>query len=86
MATRKMRLCFEISKLARNEDGSPAPCGMELSFDVGADHEIEYTELAKSIDIEKLLELAFLNGVVDAEDVVIISPSEYDERYGEGKE
>lgn len=82
----ELRICFEVNGLAADEDGNPCPAGMQISFGK-TDKEVNYTELIKDISIPAFA--AYLNDLgltksIRPEDVRIISPEEYDEKYGEG--
>lgn len=77
----KIRICFEVLGLAFNEDGTPSPAGLQL--DLGeSEKEISYDQLSKDIDISGVLSLFGLDDMIRPEDVRIIPPEEYDERYG----
>ena len=68
-----------------DENGNPAAVG--LCVDLGeVEKDIKYEELAASINKERLLELACLEGIVKPEDVEIITPEEYGKEYGADEE
>lgn len=75
----EVRLCFEVAGMARDEDGNPCPAGLQLAIEL--EHEIEYEKLVKDINIPGVLATACLDSVVKPEDVRVISPAEYDEKY-----
>ena len=77
----RLRVCFEIDGIAEDEFGEPCPAGLQLDFGE-ATKDISYDELTKNIKIPRLLELACL-GHIPTSDVRIITPEEYDEKYGE---
>lgn len=80
----EVRICFLVNP-KNPEEAALEPCG--LSMTVGqSEQPIPYDELTKSIgeaEIRKLLEYAGLSEIVSAEDVRIITPEEYDARFGE---
>ena len=76
-----LRICFEIQGLAADKEGNPCPAGIEMTI-VGAKEEIEYSELAKNVNISGVLLYAGLSGIVKPEDVRIIAPEEYDRLCG----
>ena len=78
----ELRVCFEINGFAEDENGNPCPAGLQMNIG-NANKEIEYEKLTENIDIEKVIEYAGLSGIVKPEDVRIITPEEYDERFGD---
>lgn len=77
----RLRVCFEVDGIAEDEHGKPCPAGLQI--DLGETSiAVPYDELAESIDIPGLLELAGL-AFISVSDVRIITPEEYDEKYGE---
>lgn len=76
----ELRVCFEINGFAEDENGNPCPAGLQMNIG-NANKEIEYEKLTANIDIEKVIEYAGLSGIVKPEDVRIITPEEYDERF-----
>lgn len=78
---KEVRICLEVCGIAENENGMPCPAGLQIS--VGeTEKEIDYAEMVKDIDIPRILKMTFLEGHVKPEDVKVITPEEYDERYG----
>lgn len=77
----ELRVCFEVNGLAVDENGTPCPAGMQLSFGE-TEKQIDYAKLTENISIPELLKLAALDTFVKIEDVRIITPEEYDEQYG----
>lgn len=73
----KVRCCFEIAGMAQDVNGNPAPAGMQIVLGESP-KEWPYEELMKDPPTDALARL--LN--VKPEDVTIITPEEYDERYG----
>ena len=78
----KLRVCFEVNGFAEDENGNPCPAGLQMTIG-DAKKEVEYGELTRNIDIEKVIDYAGLSGIVKPEDVRIITPEEYDERFGD---
>ena len=78
----ELRICFEVHGLAVDENGLPCPAGMQISFGQ-TEKEINYKDLVESISIPGVLHFAALESTVKPEDVKIITPEEYDERYGD---
>lgn len=74
------RICFEIQGIAHDENGAPAPTG--LCITVAFPLQIPYEKLAECVNIPGVLKMSCLDGIVSPEDVRIITPEEYDERYG----
>lgn len=81
----KLRVCFEIGGLAEDERGNPAPAGLAVTLGETNEH-VDYQELVQNIDIAGVLKLVCLNDIVRPEDVKIITPEEYDEKYGDRDE
>ena len=78
----KVRICLEINGVAEDDQGNPCPAGLQITLGE-TDEEIPYEELTKDLDISKLLAGAGLSSFAKPEDVTIITPEEYDERYGD---
>lgn len=79
----ELRICFEVSI---TDNGEPCTFGMQLSLGETS-KAVEYEELAKAVDIDKLISVACLDTLgVKKEDVRIITPEEYDVLYGEDGE
>lgn len=76
----KVRVCFEIAGMAEDDQGHPAPAGMEVCMGESL-KEYPYEKLTKGIDYDAIANLLH----VDRKDITVITPEEYDERYG-GKE
>ena len=76
-----VRICFELS--SRDENGN-IDSTFGLAMAIGeSEKEIDYQKLTASINKEGVLRTACLDSIVKAEDVKIITPEEYDEKYGE---
>ena len=81
----RVRICMEVEGLSKDEQGNPAPAGLEL--DLGESKgEIPYEELTEGLNIPALLKVTFLDRFAKPEDVRIITPEDYDERYGDQDE
>ena len=79
---KKVRICMEIDGLSRDEQGNPCPCGLEIELGE-TEQTIDYKELTKDLDVQEILNMTFLGGRVKPENVRVITPEEYDERYGD---
>ena len=77
----KLRICFEIDGLAEDEYGNPAPAGLDITLGE-TEKQIDYQDLARNINVDGVLKSVCLDGVVKPENVRIITPEEYDEKYG----
>lgn len=77
----KMRVCFEIAAsagLAHDDQGNPGPVGAQVIIGESLT-EFPYERLTKGVKLEAIA--AALD--VDPEEITIITPAEYDERYGD---
>ena len=81
----KLRICFEIDGLGVDEDGNPVPAGLAMTLGE-TEKKVDYQEFAQNISIEGVLKSVCLDGIVKPEDVRIITPEEYDEKYGDAME
>lgn len=81
----KLRICFEVDGLGEDEEGNPVPTGLAMTLGE-TEKQIDYQEFAKNISIEGVLKSICLDGIVKPEDVRIITPEEYDEKYGDDEE
>lgn len=81
-----VRVCFEINGLGEDENGDPRPCGLQITIGE-TEREIDCAELVKTIDMEKVADWLTGLGVrnIKPEDLMVITPEEYDAKYG-GKE
>lgn len=77
----RLRVCFEVDGIAVDEHGEPCPAGLQIDFGETS-KTIPYEELTKNINIPELLKVAGLS-FISASDVRVITPEEYDEKYGE---
>lgn len=83
---KKLRICLEVPGLAEDESGEPCPGGVCLT--IGDDNAEEitgdaYLSLMKEINIAEVLKMACLDGLCKPEDCRLLTPGEYDEKYGE---
>jgi len=77
----KVRACFEIAAsagMAYDEQGNPSSIGMQITIGESLE-KIPYEELTKNIKIDAVASML----KVDPEEITIITPEEYDERYGD---
>ena len=76
----ELRICFEVSIM---DNGEPCKFGMQVSLGETS-KPVDYEELAKAVDMDKLISVTSLDAIgVTKEDVKIITPDVYDELYGE---
>lgn len=76
----ELRICFEVSIM---DNGEPRKFGMQVSLGETS-KTVDYEELAKAVDMDKLISVTSLDAIgVTKEDVKIITPDVYDELYGE---
>lgn len=86
---KKYRICFEIEGLAEDENGKPYPGGLCLTLGEDTDPEAtpeEYAALMECVNISAVLAIAMLDGLYTPADCRLISPEEYDRKYGEGED
>lgn len=74
----KVRACFEIAGMAADENGNPKPAGLQICLGESV-KEWPYEDLITHVDIDKVA--ALVNA--DPAAITIITPQEYDERYGD---
>lgn len=83
---KKIRICLEIQGIAEDENGNPCPGGLCLTIGEDSDPELtaaEFAELMGQFSVETVLKAAMLDGIYTAADCRLISPEEYDRKYGE---
>ncbi len=79
----EIRVCFELS--SRNESGNiDSTFGLAMTIDE-SEKEIDYQKLMSSINKDSVLRIACLDGIVMPEDMKVITPEEYDLKYGDGE-
>lgn len=82
----KLRICLEVNGLAEDEHGNPRPVGVCLEMEYPGEQAItkeKYKELMNQLSISGILKATFLDSIVSPENCRLITPEEYDERYGE---
>lgn len=84
-----LRVCFEVQGLARDADGNACPGGLSISLGELPDDEM-HAELTKKlmerVDVAAILRATPLYGLVNPSDYRVITPEEFDEKYGDGDE
>lgn len=89
---KEVRICFEVQGLGVDENGNPCPVGMQFSIGEVSDEKyesIDYFEAMKNVKVIDLLrELGLKTFAANRseDDFRLISPEEYDQKYGEGEE
>ena len=81
----KLRICFEVDGLGVDGKGNPVPAGLAMTLGE-TEKQVDYQEFAQNISIEGVLKSVCLDGIVKPEDVRVITPEEYDEKYGDDAE
>ena len=77
----KIRICFE---LCTRDDAGNITDTFGLAMAIGeSDREIDYQKLTASVNKAGVLRTTCLDSLVKPEDVKIITPEEYDEKYGD---
>lgn len=74
----KANIYFEIAGMAQDEQGNPNPVGVKVSIGESLE-EIPYDTLTHNLNVGAIAKTLD----VQPEDVAIITPEEYDERYGD---
>lgn len=77
----RLRICFEIDGLAEDEQGNACPAGLQMDFGE-CNKDVPYVELTKNVNIRDALKACCLS-FVPLSAVRIITPEEYDQKYGE---
>ena len=77
----RLRVCFEINGLGEDEHGKPCPAGMQMDFGE-CSKDVPYVELTMNLNIREVLKACCLS-FVPLSAVRIITPEEYDQKYGE---
>lgn len=80
----RVRICCEIDGLGIDEHGETCPAGLQIDYGEIPDmNDVSYEALAERLDVPVLLRFLHMEHLpVSA--VRIITPEEYDEKYGEG--
>lgn len=84
-----LRVCFEVHGLARDADGNAGPAGLSISLGELPDDEMHAAltkKLMERVDIAEILRHTPLYGFVKPSDCRVITPEEFDEKYGDGDE
>ena len=77
----KVRVCFEVAGVAADEHGNPKPAGLQICLGESV-RERPYEDLIKHVvNLDLVAEMVH----VDPSRLTIITPQEYDERYGDKK-
>lgn len=74
-----LRFCFE-ARLGE-DDGSTYTIGLEMKMGEEEVTPEQYEELCKDINMSEVMKAFCLDGIVDPDDIRLISPEEYDEKY-----
>lgn len=83
---KKVRICLEIQRLGMDENGKPCPAGICLTLGDEDGEEMtgaEYETFLQQVKIEEVLRLACLDKLYTPADCRLITPDEYDRKYGE---
>lgn len=86
---KKIRICMEIQGVCQDENGEPCPGGVALTLgDEGAEEITgeEYRKLMENFSIPGILSAVFLDGIYKPEDCRLITPEEFDRKYGEERD
>lgn len=78
----KVIIYLEIDGLGEDEQGNPCPAGVKINLGETKQN-IDYHELTKDLNIPGILKMMFLDASFRPDDVRVITPEEYDERYGD---
>ena len=81
-----LRICLEADGLAEDEHGNPCPAGICLEMEYTGEKTIspeEYKKGMNQISIPAVLKAACLDNIIKPESCRLITPEEYDQRYGE---
>lgn len=84
-----LRVCFEIQGLARDADGNACPGGLCISFGELPDDELcaeMIQKIMNQVDVAAILRATPLCGLVKPSDCRVITPEEFDEKYGDDDE
>lgn len=82
---KKIRICLEVQGLGEDEFGTPCPAGVCLQFGDNDAEEItgeEYRDYMQQVTVEHVLAVAMLDHQFAPEDCRLITPEEYDRKYG----
>lgn len=82
MAKNKVRICLVIDGLGEDDQGSPCPAGIQITLGE-TEQNVGYHELTKNLNVPGILKMIHLESMVTPDQVRVITPEEYDERYGD---
>ena len=77
----QVRVCLEIAAsagMAFDEHGNPNPVGAQITIGE-SQHEVPYEMITEDLNMEAIASML----CVDSEELTIITPEEYDERWGD---
>ena len=83
---KKIRLCLEVQGLGQDDFGTPCPAGVCLTLGDEDAEEMtaaEYETFLQQVKIEEVLRLVCLDKLYTPADCRLITPDEYDRKYGE---
>ena len=83
---KKIRLCLEVQGLGQDDLGTLCPAGVCLTLGDEDAEEMtgaEYETFLQQINIEEVLRLVCLDKLYTPADCRLITPDEYDRKYGE---
>ncbi len=83
---KKIRLCLEVQGLGQDDLGTSCPAGVCLTLGDEDAEEMtgaEYETFLQQINIEEVLRLVCLDKLYTPADCRLITPDEYDRKYGE---
>ena len=80
---KEIAIYMKVSGLAEDEQGNKDYAGMKLSMgEFKPGHEIPYDELISKVHKEELPKILHLDGIINPEDIEIITQEEYVRDYG----
>ena len=74
-----LRVCFEIDGIAEDENGLPCKAGVQFSWE--SDNDVSYDTRANHMIVPVIASLL----CVPVSALHVITPEEYDERYGDAE-
>lgn len=83
---KKIRICLEVQGLGQDEFGTPCPAGVCLTLGDEDAEELtgeEYRDFMQQVKLEEVLRLTQLDQQFTPADCRLITPEEYDRKYGE---
>ena len=79
----KMRLCFKVT--VPGEDGDYAPMGVAMTVD-GFREDVTYQQVVNAVNKQRLIDSIGMSGIITPEQVVPITPEEYDAEFPDDPE